>query len=281
MQNAKETFLQISARSITNPDSTSHAIALQSPPGCGKTLSVQAFARAIGRPFHLVALGGAKDSSLFIGHDYTYLNSKCGLLASILIQSGCMNPIVLFDELDKVSGSHQGEEIIGLLIHLIDNTQNRYVQDRYFSGINLDFSKVLFVFSFNDETKIDPVLLDRISIINLKKYTTADKLIIAKKHMVPNSLANVGISSGHLQFSDEVIKEIISTYTNGEAGVRSLKKCVDTICMQVNLMTLNGNMHPKMSLSIHQRPIHIVSKDLSYLLKDIEIKDRAYLSMYV
>lgn len=281
MQNAKETFLQISARSITNPDSTSHAIALQSPPGCGKTLAVQAFARAIGRPFHLVALGGAKDSSLFIGHDYTYLNSKCGLLASILIQSGCMNPIVLFDELDKVSGSHQGEEIIGLLIHLIDNTQNRYVQDRYFSGINLDFSKVLFVFSFNDETKIDPVLLDRISIINLKKYTTADKLIIAKKHMVPNSLANVGIPSGHLQFSDEVIKEIISTYTNGEAGVRSLKKCVDTICMQVNLMTLNGNMHPKMSLSIHQRPIHIVSKDLSYLLKDIEIKDRAYLSMYV
>lgn len=281
MQNAKDLFLQISARSITNPHSNSQAIALQSPPGCGKTLAVQAFAKAIGRPFHLVALGGAKDSSLLIGHDYTYLNSKCGLLASILMQSACINPIILFDELDKVSGSHQGEEIIGLLIHLVDNTQNKFVQDKYLSDINLDFSKVLFVFSFNDESKIDPILLDRISIINLKRYTTSDKLYIAKKHIIPKSLANVGMLESDLRFSDEVIREVICNYTNSEAGVRSLQKCMDTICMQVNLMTLNGSTTSKTMLNITHRPIDIELKHLSYLLKDIEIQDKAYLSMYI
>ena len=280
MQNAKEVFLQICARSITNPNSTSNAIALQSPPGCGKTLAVQAFARALGRPFHLVALGGAKDSSHFIGHDYTYLNSKCGLLASILMQSACMNPIILFDELDKVSASHQGEEIIGLLIHLIDNTQNKIVQDRYLSGVNLDFSKVLFVFSFNDETKIDPILLDRVSIINLKKYTTSDKLVIAKRHLIPTSLANVGVSNEDIRWSDDLIMEIIRNYTNEEAGVRSLKKCIDMICMQLNLMMLNKKVHPRLTFDIEQKPIDIRSKDLAHLLKDVEIKDKSYLSMY-
>ena len=280
MQNAKEVFLQICARSITNPNSTSNAIALQSPPGCGKTLAVQAFARALGRPFHLVALGGAKDSSHFIGHDYTYLNSKCGLLASILMQSACMNPIILFDELDKVSASHQGEEIIGLLIHLIDNTQNKIVQDRYLSGVNLDFSKALFVFSFNDETKIDPILLDRVSIINLKKYTTSDKLVIAKRHLIPTSLANVGVSNEDIRWSDDLIMEIIRNYTNEEAGVRSLKKCIDMICMQLNLMMLNKKVHPRLTFDIEQKPIDIRSKDLAHLLKDVEIKDKSYLSMY-
>ncbi len=280
MQNAKEVFLQICARSITNPNSTSNAIALQSPPGCGKTLAVQAFAKALGRPFHLVALGGAKDSSHLIGHDYTYLNSKCGLLASILMQSACMNPIILFDELDKVSASHQGEEIIGLLIHLIDSTQNKIVQDRYLSGINLDFSKALFVFSFNDEAKIDPILLDRVSIINLKKYTTSDKLVIAKRHLIPNSLENVGLSSEVLRWTDDIIMDIVRNYTNDELGVRSLKKCIDMICMQVNLMTLNKKVHPKLTFDIEKKPIEIQTRDLAHLLKDVEIKDRSYLSMY-
>lgn len=280
MQNAKEVFLQICARSVTNPNSTSNAIALQSPPGCGKTLAVQAFAKALGRPFHLVALGGSKDSSHLIGHDYTYLNSKCGLLVSILMQSACMNPIILFDELDKVSLSHQGEEIIGLLIHLIDSTQNRIVQDRYLSGINLDFSKVLFVFSFNDETKIDPILLDRVSVINLKKYTTTDKLVIANRHLIPTSLANVGMSGETLRWTNDIVLELIRNYTNDESGVRSLKKCIDTICMQVNLMMLNGRVHPKLTFDIEKRPIEIRSSDLVHLLKDVEVKDRSYLSMY-
>ena len=280
MQNAKEVFLQICARSITNPNSTSNAIALQSPPGCGKTHAVQAFARALGRPFHLVALGGAKDSSHFIGHDYTYLNSKCGLLVSILMQSACMNPIILFDELDKLSESHAGQEITGLLIHLIDGTQNKIVQDRYLSGVNLDFSKALCVFSFNDERKIDPILLDRVSIINLKKYTTSDKLVIAKRHLIPTSLANVGVSGEDLRWSDDIVMEIIRNYTNDEAGVRSLKKCIDMICMQLNLMMLNKIVHPKLSFDIEQKPIEIRSKDLAHLLKDVEIKDKSYLSMY-
>ena len=107
------------------------------------------------RPYNFVSLGGKTDSSTLVGHSYTYEGSQPGLIVNILKKAQCMNPVIFFDELDKVSDTSKGEEIINILMHLTDSTQNNHFNDKYFQGIDFDLSKCIFIFSFNDETKIE------------------------------------------------------------------------------------------------------------------------------
>ena len=123
-----------------------------------------------------------------------------------------MNPIIYIDELDKVSKTEEGKEIIGILIHLIDQTQNDLFQDKYFSGINLDLSKALFIFSYNDPEQIDKILLDRIHRIKFDNLTIKDKVIIAKKYIIPEINTKMGFVN-IVDLSDEIIVHIIQTYT--------------------------------------------------------------------
>ena len=238
---AKSTLLEIVASWITNPTSTPTVIGLQGPPGTGKTTLIKdGVAKALGRPFSMFALGGATDASYLEGHSYTYEGSMWGRLASILMETKCMNPVIFMDELDKVSETKHGEEIIGVLTHLIDYSQNNTIQDKYFSGIPLDFSKALFIFSFNDEEKINPILKDRIHVIRTDKFTNESKLIIAKDYLIPSLLANVKFSKDDIIFRDETIREIIEKYTDGESGVRNLKRCLDSVIMKLNTLRLTS-----------------------------------------
>ena len=110
------------------------------------------------RPFAFIPIGGSSNGSTLCGHNYTYVGSTWGRIADILMEKKCMNPIIFIDELDKVSRSEHGKEIIGILTHLVDETQNEAFQDKYFTGINLDLSKALFIFSYNDPSHIDKIL---------------------------------------------------------------------------------------------------------------------------
>lgn len=234
-EEAKNKIMQVVCQWISNPKSTGNIIAIQGPPGIGKTSLVRnGISKALGRPFHMIALGGATDSTFLEGHSYTYEGSNWGRIASILMDSKVMNPVIFFDELDKVSSTKQGEEIIGVLTHLTDQTQNSNFNDKYFSGIDLDLSKCLFVFSYNDESLINPILRDRLIKINLKGFTVDEKVLIAKNYLLKELSDNIGIGESEFYFSDETLQEIIQKYTK-EEGVRELRRCLETILLKLNM----------------------------------------------
>ena len=237
MDDSKDSILQVVAQWISNPNSISNPLALYGPPGTGKTSLVRdGIAKALGRPFHMISLGGFKDSATLVGHDYTYIGAKFGQLVEVLIKSNCMNPVIYFDELDKLSDTASGMEIIGVLTHLIDTSQNTSIQDKYFSGINFDFSKCLFIFSYNDQHKIDSILADRLLTIRTHGYKNKEKVEIARRHLIPKLLQNTGLSNDDIKFSDSIIENIVNKYTNGEEGVRNLKRCLDLIILKINLV---------------------------------------------
>ena len=192
------------------------------------------------RPFSFIALGGSSNGSTLSGHNYTYVGSTWGRIVDILMESKCMNPIIFIDELDKVSRTENGKEIIGILTHLIDPTQNESFQDKYFSGIDIDMSKVLFIFSYNDAALLDKILLDRIHRIKFDNLTLQDKLEISHNYILPELFKNVGFND-IIEFNDEILEFVIENYTQ-EAGVRKLKELLFEIISEINLEILNGEL---------------------------------------
>jgi ATP-dependent Lon protease len=234
----KEQLVKIVAQTITNPEEGGNIFALQGPPGVGKTALINdGIAKALDRPFSFISLGGATDSSFLEGHDYTYEGSSCGRIVDILIQTKCMNPIIYFDELDKVSDTPKGEEIINILMHITDATQNSHFNDKYFGNIDLDLSKVIMIFSFNDESKVSRILRDRMKIIKVKGYKNDDKIQIARNYILPKLFKSVGLTDIRVIFYKEIIEFIIDNYTN-EGGVRKLKEILSDILLEINLRKL-------------------------------------------
>ena len=201
------------------------------------------------RPFTLIAMGGSSNASTLAGHNYTYVGSTWGRIVDILIETKCMNPIIFIDELDKVSRTEHGKEIIGILTHLVDGTQNNCFQDKYFSGINLDLSKALIIFSYNDPSLIDSILLDRIHRIQFKTLSLEEKIIIVADYLLPEIFKKVGLEN-IIQFDNEIIEYLIQTYTN-EAGVRKLKEILYEIISEINLEILSiANFEPDIPYKI-------------------------------
>ena len=239
LETAKMQILQLIGLWIVNPESIGTSISLKGPMGVGKTTLIKdGISKILNRYFTLIPLGGANDISHFEGHGYTYEGSTYGKIIDILIQAKQMNPIIYFDELDKVSDTPKGDEVIGLLTHLTDTTQNNCYHDKYFSEIDFDLSKILYIFSYNDETKINPILRDRMYNIELKGYTVDDKLSISKQYLLPKIRNNINFSENDIVFDDTIMKYIIIKYTEGEEGVRNLKRCYEIIYTKLNLLKL-------------------------------------------
>ena len=156
-----------------------------------------------------------------------------------------MNPVILFDELDKLSDSFKGQEITGVLTHLTDTTQNTKFTDKYMSEISLDMSKALYIFSYNDETAVNPILKDRMYKIETKGYKTPEKLIIAKDYLLPKIRTLAKFEEKDIVFDDEVLEYIINDFTEKESGVRNLKRCLEIIYTKLNLYRL---MKPDINL---------------------------------
>lgn len=235
-EDSKLQILQFVSNWIANPVGAGNVLSIYGPMGVGKTTLVkQGVAKALDRPFHFISLGGATDASYLDGHSYTYEGSTWGRIADILIQSKCMNPIIYFDELDKVSETAKGDEIMNLLIHITDGSQNDRFQDKYFSGIDLDLSRCLFIFSHNNHEKINPILRDRMYNIRVEGFTLKEKLVIAEQYLIPEAMGAVGLFE-KISFQKDVIEYIIENFTGQEKGVRELKRCVQTIMSKLNLL---------------------------------------------
>ena len=239
LNDAKMQIMQMLGQLLTNPKAIGAAIAIHGPPGTGKTSLVkEGISKILNRPFAFIALGGATDSSFLEGHGYTYEGSTWGKIVQILIDSKCMNPVIYFDELDKISDTPRGEEIAGILTHLTDTSQNSQFHDKYFAEIDFDLSKCLFIFSYNDETKINPILKDRMYRIKTKGYNSKEKTIIANKYLLPKIREQVRFNEEEIIIPIEVLTHIIDTHCNKEDGVRNLKRCLEIIYTKLNLYRL-------------------------------------------
>lgn len=239
MNDAKMQIMQLVGQWITNPKAVGTAIAVKGPMGTGKTTLIkEGISKILGRDFAFIALGGATDSSFLEGHSYTYEGSTWGKIVDILIKSKSMNPVIYFDELDKISDSPKGEEITGILTHLTDTTQNTLYHDKYFSEVDFDLSKCLFIFSYNDESRVNPILLDRMYKIQTDGYERKDKLVIVNKYLLPKILDQISFKNDDIVFPDETLTYIIDNYTGDEKGVRNLKRCLEIICTKLNLHRL-------------------------------------------
>lgn len=233
---AKLQILQFVSNWIANPKGAGNVLSIHGPPGVGKTTLVKdGVAKALGRPFHFITLGGATDASYLDGHSYTYEGSTWGRIVDVLIKSKCMNPVIYFDELDKVSETPKGEEINNLLIHLTDGSQNDRFQDKYFTGIDLDLSRCLFIFSHNAHEKVNPILRDRMYNIQVEGFGLKEKLVIAEQYLVSQALRDVGLFE-KVGFSREIVTHIIQEHTGEERGVRELKRCIQTVVSKINLL---------------------------------------------
>ena len=233
---AKLQIMQFVSAWIANPKAAGNVLSLHGPMGTGKTsLIKEGVAKALDRPFHFITLGGATDASFLDGHSYTYEGSTWGRIAEVLIQSKCMNPVIYFDELDKVSETPKGDEIMNLLIHLTDGSQNDRFQDKYFTGIDLDLSRCLFIFSHNNPEKVNPILRDRMYNIAVNGFSMKEKLLIAQEYLLNAALKEAGLFE-KVSMGKEILQHVIEHFTSGEAGVRELKRCIQTIVSKINLL---------------------------------------------
>lgn len=235
---AKCQILQIVSQWISNPQSKGSVFSIVGPMGNGKTTLVkEGISKMINRPFEFISLGGATDSCYLDGHSYTYEGSIPGKIVDILKRAKCMNPVIYFDELDKVSDTPKGEEIINLLIHLTDFSQNDHFNDKYYSNIPIDLSKALFIFSLNDLNKVNPILRDRMFMIQTSKLTAEEKLTISKDYLIDGIFNDMGVDKNELLFDDEIIKYIVKNYSQ-EQGVRNLKRAFQTIIGKLNIIRI-------------------------------------------
>jgi len=281
---AKTHILQVIGKWIKNPTSQGNVLALQGPMGNGKTTLVkEGISKAIGRPFSFIALGGQSDSAVFEGHSYTYEGSHWGRIIDILIESKCMNPVIYFDELDKVSESYKGEEIIHMLTHLTDPSQNTLFQDNYYPGINIDLSKVLFIFSFNDESKINRVLKDRMYVINTKGFNNKEKIKICREYVLPELYDTYLFKHEDIIINDDILEYVIDKFTNKEEGVRNLKRCIESMISKINIYYLTGdsnNIDLNFKIKDFKLPYIINREDIDNFLK-INNSDQPPLYMYM
>jgi ATP-dependent Lon protease len=243
-KNAKKQVERIIGQWI-NGEPNGYCFGFEGPPGTGKTsLAKHGISKCLkdgdgnSRPFAFIAIGGSSNGSTLDGHNYTYVGSMWGKIVDILMETKCMNPIIFIDEVDKVSRTEAGREIIGILTHLVDPTQNNTYQDKYFTGIDIDLSKVLFIFSYNDVDLVDRILLDRIHRIKFQHLSLEEKLKISEDYMLPEILKKMG-QTGNIIISNDVVQFIIETYTC-EAGVRKLKEILFEIIGEINLELLHN-----------------------------------------
>ena len=289
LTDAKMQILQLVGQWISNPQAMGTAIAIKGPMGTGKTTLVKdGISKIMQRYFAFIPLGGCGDGSFLEGHSYTYEGSGHGKIVQVLKESKSMNPVFYFDELDKVSESARGEEIIGILTHLTDTSQNNQFHDKYFSDVDFDLSKSLFIFSYNDESRVNPILKDRMYCIQTKGYDTKEKLVIARDYLLPKIREQVNFENEDVIIPDETIEYIISnkSLTKEEDGVRNLKRCLEVIHTKINLFRLvkmdDDNMFSKEIKMKIEFPYTVKKDDVDKLIKSEPSQNQSVLaSMYI
>jgi ATPase family associated with various cellular activities (AAA) len=275
---AKEQVLRLIAQWITNPSSKGMVIGIHGSMGVGKTTFVKdGICNVLGMPFAFIPLGGASDGCYLEGHSYTYEGSTWGKIIDVLMKCKVSNPVLYFDELDKVSESHRGDEIINKLIHLTDSSQNTNFSDKFFYDIELDLSRCLIIFSYNHEERVNPILRDRMVRIRTDGYNLRDKKKITQGYILPELLSEFALSSDDILFDDDLISFIVE-YVEEEEGVRNLKRALHEIIASINLLRLVEPDKVTLPLLVTRQHVHDFVKTA---IRNASLSNRAALHMYV
>ena len=237
LEDVKERILELVAVKKMAPDANAQILCLVGPPGVGKTSIAKSLAKAMGRSYVRISLGGVHDEAEIRGHRKTYIGSMPGRIITAIEQAGSQNPLILLDEIDKLGSDYKGDPSSALL-EVLDPEQNSTFTDHYID-VPFDLSKALFITTANDASRIPGPLFDRMEIIELNSYTAEDKFLIAKKHLIPKQLKNFNMTSKMLRFTDAAIRDIISSYTK-EAGVRTLDRTVSKIMRKAAVKFAEG-----------------------------------------
>ena len=248
MEAVKDRLIELLNNRLSNP-SSSATLALKGIPGTGKTAIVSALAKALNLPFERLCVGGMTDATVLKGSNGVWIGSEASFLLKFLKRSGVRNPILLFDELDKLSHSKGGAEVSASLLHITDYSQNSQFQDAYLSEFTHDLSSVWFMFALNDESKIDPVLRDRLTIVEVPAYTRKQLGEIVKKWLLPKALKECGLGFSDVTFSEDAADLLISKATGSVSaptseshGVRTVKRMVDGLISKINLLRVQGQV---------------------------------------
>lgn len=276
MKNVKEELmLQIINRFIKRRKSEL-VPALVGTAGIGKTKIIHTMAESLNLPFYHISLGGIKDGSFLDGFSNTYIGSKQGIIVDALIKMNCNNGIIFFDEIDKISDSIEGIEVVNQLIHILDNTQNNIFYDKYISDIPLDLSNMWFICSLNNLEAINPILRNRLFVVDVDGYGTVQKIEISKNIIIPKKLKEYGLEN-QVYFDDMVIEYVITKNKKSDRGVRELKRNIDTICKRLDILKTSididgsyGILDWTFKIENLKFPLKITKKHIDILLNDVK-----------
>ena len=277
---AKLQIMQFIASKIANPTASGLSLLLMGPPGIGKTSLIKnGIAKALEWPFQFISLGGDSDATTYTGHQFVYEGSHCGRIANCLAQAKSMSMVLMFDELDKISATPKGEEVQNLLVHMTDPVQNMEFEDKYLSGIPLDLSRTMLVFSGNDINKIDKVLLDRMIVVQLAGYGPKDKISIAEQFLLPAALKEVNLGE-KVAISRDILQHVLDNYAKEETGVREFKRCIEQIVQRINMLRMFNVKELPFHIPGFQLPFVLKKEHVDLFLKKKEVGDKMPYGMY-
>ena len=239
LDKVKERILELIAVRQINPDAKGKILCLVGPPGVGKTSIAISVAKAMNRKLSRLSLGGVRDEADIRGHRKTYIGAMPGRIVDAMIRSGSMNPLLVLDEIDKLSSDMRGDPASALL-EVLDSEQNYAFRD-HFLEIPVDLSRVMFITTANTTDTIPRPLLDRMEVIELNSYTDEEKVEIAKRHLLPKQLKEHGLKKSQLRLSDDALRKMIAAYTR-ESGVRVLERQIGRLCRKAAMQLVQGDV---------------------------------------
>jgi ATP-dependent Lon protease len=273
LSDAKERLMELYCGMLTNPEYKNRTLAFVGPAGVGKTAFAKTLAESFDLPFEQISMGSVKDASTLTGHSMTYIGAQVGLIVSAMRRLGYKNGIIFLDELDKVPNTTEGKSILSVLLHVLDKKQNNEFKDMYAPEIKVDLSNILFLVAMNDVTELDPILKDRLHIINIKGYDINDKINIARDYLLPKIKNNLSMKDNDLIIDDKTLEYLIKS-REYEGGVRQLELDLITICEKINIINNLSKIHKskRMKLSYNEiidcykKPFHLLDNHINILL---------------